>query len=63
MSKRPSLVSEIIYREVQGSSYRFAVMSDIIRGPKAKSQEKENKKTKILIMDDLKGRDEESNLE
>lgn len=48
MSKRPSLASEILYREVQGSSYRFAVMSDIIRGPKAKSQEKEkeNKKQK-----------------
>lgn len=45
MSKLPSLASAILHREVQGSSCSkkikkksdgiFAVMSDIIRGPKA----------------------------
>lgn len=43
MSKLPSLVSAILYRDVQGSNYSkkcqdFAVMSDIIRGPKAKKR-------------------------
>lgn len=43
-AKRPSLASAILYREVQGSSYRFAVMSGIIKRTKNQKKKKARKK-------------------
>lgn len=51
----PSLASAILYRQVQGSSCSkikiqcqdFAVMSNIIRGPKKKLKHTNNKKERL----------------